>query len=625
MVASAHLRFSTDDASGRRIIFAIILQVITFTTASFFPYPYYGIGLVFFLPFVCQQAINLLVTLFVFPETLAHQFADRLIATLHPLQDVIRTQKTLLGTNPRSAEWLKFKSVRASANAALGGVALLGMSEANLTREIAFARVPGGDLTKLLAATRVVVARTAGFVSFYNVVESHLHRDSSESKGGAMANDLVIHLDGRSRPNSPDGTPQHSRPGSLRRGDSEDGNQHEPDSDHLAVGAPSPLAGPSPPRSTWRKSSSRALNSASRTSSSASLADLDEHHASEPSTSIGFQHDLPKPDRGSRKRSKSRHRTGHTHKSSSHLSLSSLLHDVLHPHIDTRRVGVVESVRYADLEDYLANPHDQQHLEEIIHHLSAATTELIDVLDAALGHLVTSIHRIKRYDSIWSYVFPQPEQDYKNNVHATKILGDELKAALAKYRDDKRLEVVRPYAHLFDPTVGTEFDKMQAPSHRGMFWAFSYQHCCMSWGDALVEVYDQVATVEEKRRKPKLWAPDWAKFRFGHNTAEASFEDENPDAAISGLNEHLWSAPRNPDASPPTTAWHLIGIRLSRFGSVVQRKDVLFGVKAAVVIVLCALPAYFKASSFFFYKQRGVWVLIMVSLAPLFSVFAVAF
>lgn len=572
------------------MIFAVIMLTIAFTTATFFPYPYYGIGLIFFKPFICQQAINLSCTFLIFPETLAHQFADRLIATLHPLHDIIRTQKDMLATDPRSEDWLKFKKLRTSATAALGGVALLGMSEANLSREITFAKVPGRDLIKILGAMRVVVQRSAGFTSFYSIVETHLHRDQSEAKGGTAANDLVIHLD-RSRPTSPD----HSRPASVRRADSEQETDDDDDAHvaHRESRLPgSPLA-PTPEGSRTpirrRPSEDGGLVTASRNSSSASLTvggaseDQDKRGGS-----IGFG-ELPTAKKR-RERSRSRHR-GHHHKSSSHVSLSHLLHDVLHPNIDTRRVGVVESQRYADLEDMLGNGRDAAHLVEIIGLLSESTTPLIDVLDTAVGHLVTAVHRIKQQDSLWSYFKPQKEADYQADVRATKVLRDEIAAALTLYRDDKRLDVVRPFASLFDPTIGKEFDKMQAPSHRGIFWAFSYQFSIMGWADALLVAFDEVARVEDKRTRPRFWFPNWAKWRFGKNTAEASFQDENPDAVpLYGHEGTMFRAPRDPDAVPPKTLVQLIGVRLSNAMALTHRVDVLFGIKAALVITLCAMP-----------------------------------
>lgn len=125
------------------------------------------------IPFSCQQAIKLACTFLVFPETLAHQFSDRLIAALQPLQGVIKDTSKMLKANPRTEEWLAFKSIKAGANAAIGGVALMGLSEANLTREISFARVSGRDLSMILQAMRVLTARTSAYLATCSISRSH--------------------------------------------------------------------------------------------------------------------------------------------------------------------------------------------------------------------------------------------------------------------------------------------------------------------------------------------------------------------------------------------------------------------------------------------------------------------
>lgn len=69
----------------------------------------------------------------------------------------------MLDANPRTDEWLEFKKIKVQTTAAMGGVALLGASEANLTREVTYARVSGKDLTKILNTMRVLVTRTSEF------------------------------------------------------------------------------------------------------------------------------------------------------------------------------------------------------------------------------------------------------------------------------------------------------------------------------------------------------------------------------------------------------------------------------------------------------------------------------
>lgn len=331
----------------------------------------------------------------------------------------------MLAANPRSPEWLKFKSIQANANAANGIVALMTASEANLSREISFARVSGRDLSAMLQNLRILVARTSGFAFFHAVVEKHLHREESDAKGGPAADDLVLHL-GRSRANSPAHTPASTRPSSPTRERQASSSTPDPaalgealsrvrhESEHgtargngasSSPGYPSsPLSGvqPAPPR-IGRAQSSPGLRT--RDDSSTSLADLAEHPSATSSrdrdehASVSIAHGAhPHHDAHShhgahghytrfpkdkRRRSRSRNRSGahghghgHGKGSSSHISLPSLLHEVLHPQLDVKPVGVVESMvrllmpsrrvngadlcrrsqTYADLEDYLHNP-----------------------------------------------------------------------------------------------------------------------------------------------------------------------------------------------------------------------------------------------------------------------------
>ncbi|KAM0749705.1 hypothetical protein T439DRAFT_326581 [Meredithblackwellia eburnea MCA 4105] len=613
------------------LIFGIIILSISLTISPLFPYPYYSIGLIFFLPFVCQLAINLVVTFLVFPETLAHQFSDRLISTLTTLHTTISLQKGLLSANPRTADWLEFKSIKANVTAAMAGLTLLGASEANLTREVSWARVSGKDLNKILGGMRVLVSRSTGFVSFYEIVEKHLHRDYSDSKGGPVADALVIHL-GPSRPASVDLTPISTRAPSVADHDdppAEGGSSQQCDAGHLSP--PNQISGRAPLSRT-------ASAPIARTGSSSDLAAGLDRDLEPVRENVEIQ--VPTPPHAShssdhlrpahKKRARSHHRGHHSHhhhghKSSSHISLTSLLHEVLHPNIDIRPVGIVESQRYMDLEDYLHNPRDEEHIEEIIALLSKASSPLIDTLAKSVDHLISIIHNLKS-PTPWSprglLKLAAPQKEHKQAVKDTEAMLQELEKALATYRDETRLDVVRPFACLFDPvnadSVGAE-DKLEAPSHRGLFWAFSYQFSLLGWSTALVEVFKETAAIEKKRKRPRIWTPEWAKFKWA-STSEPHNEDESPSSIpgytdrVPGFDRTAFSSARSPDYVLPSTPWHLLGIWLYDATQVFSRSDFWFAVKATSLIAIMSIPAFFQSSTYFYYRERGIWVLIMAAL-----------
>ncbi|GAA5961874.1 hypothetical protein JCM8115_001452 [Rhodotorula mucilaginosa] len=626
------------------VIFAMILLIITLTIGALFPYAYYSVGTVFFYPFAAQEAIILACTFLVFPETLAHQFTDRLIAALQPLQTVIRDQKEMLRANPRTSEWLRFQTLKGNANAAVAAVGLLGASEANLSREVSFGRVNGRDLSMILQSMRILVARTSGFVFFYEIVEKHLHRDGdSDTKRGPEVDDLVVRL-GRSRAGTPNGTPTTSRPQSLEL--ERDADESDTGDDHAqqlgtALQAvrerdPERNGSPSRPGRTFDRAHSSPGPRRAGISSD-SLAELDDRHSSR--TSQRGDHGPPSPgtrtaqyhqghyfphahrrhhrSRGEEKR-RSRSRTRHGKHSSSHASLPGLLHDVLHPQVDVRPVGVVESTVYADLEDYLSNPRDEEHLEEIIRLLCAASEPLIGTVEESIVHLIEVLHRFKSFDDTWRATFRYNAEETDQTIRVSQQHLDKLKAAITEYRDTKRLDVVRPFAKLFDPfgseTRGSEYggEELQAPSHRGLFWAFQYEHCLIGWSEALVDIFETVLRFEKKRRRPRLWFPNLRKAKFRSQQVD-NYADEDPED-LRELDTRAFSSVRNPDYKAPQTWAQHIGVRLDHLGDIVTRRDVLFGVKMAIVIGLCSMPAMFPTTSLFFYRERGVWVLIMICL-----------
>lgn len=210
--------------------------------------------------------------------------------------------------------------------------------------------------------------------------------------------------------------------------------------------------------------------------------------------------------------------------------MPSLLHDVLHANIDVPKpVGVMESQRYMDLEDYLRNPsvisffsamsseltipffyrRDEEHIEEIISLLSSASRDLISALDKSVGHLITVIHRLKSTERTFRIrIHNEDLAAYERAVARSQAQLEELEKAFEAYRNVKRLEVVTPFASLFDPFAalgenGVAGRDLTAPSHRGLYWAFSYQASLLAWSEGLIEVFRETMKIEKKRRKPR--------------------------------------------------------------------------------------------------------------------------
>lgn len=147
---------------------------------------------------------------------------------------------------------------------------------------------------------------------------------------------------------------------------------------------------------------------------------------------------------------------------------------------------------------------DEEHLEEIISLLSTASSELLDGLDKAAGHLISTIHRLKSAEKTWkNFFFGEDEAEHSAFVAESEKIIAEVEAALESYRDVKRLDVLKPFASLFDPMAAKDRLAYQSPSHRGLFWGMSYQFSLNGWAEALISVLKETATIEKKRIRPR--------------------------------------------------------------------------------------------------------------------------
>ena len=155
-----------------------------------------------------------------------------------------------------------------------------------------------------------------------------------------------------------------------------------------------------------------------------------------------------------------------------------------------------------------SNSRDEEHIEEIIRLLSITSDELLSVNERSVGHLIETDHRIKSTENTWSYLFRSDDAATDELIRKSEVQLEELRSALKAYRNEKRLDVIRPFAKLFDP-YGSELDPelhaadFQTPSHRGLFWAFSYQSTMLGWSEALIDVFESVLRIEKKRRRPR--------------------------------------------------------------------------------------------------------------------------
>jgi hypothetical protein len=396
----------------------------------------------------------------------AHQFCDSINSTLVPLATIVALQTKMLSTDPSNDNWDEFNTMKGTLNLSMTRLAGLVKSESNLKREATYSKVSARDLSRILRHVKSLVGQTSNFyfislisfkyllplvnetgafLTFHQIVDYHFHKTRQTGGADLAAEDLILHINS-TRPSSLATAP--SRAGSVN-GNSSPPRRESIDLTHLAPPStsipattthqnydPSPLAHSihvtaptysrthSEPVVTFETPLGTQAPASGTTSPARSIA-----------TSIAGGEAADRTHRKSRSLFK-----GH------HFHLSEALQNSLHTHREVKPVGLVESQRYMDLEDYLHNPRDEavslfylrpsvasdsnlvsspieQHIQEIIILLSKASGELLSTLDRSLSHIMDTIHD-----------FRVNHGDYQVKVEASDRMVETLEKSLKEYR-----------------------------------------------------------------------------------------------------------------------------------------------------------------------------------------------
>ncbi|WWC87577.1 uncharacterized protein L201_002467 [Kwoniella dendrophila CBS 6074] len=592
------------------LVLSCILIDIGLTTAVFYPYNLYTAGLLFFLPMAIQAALGCFATLFIFPESAGHSFQSKFPGILNPLAGAMKSIETLFkeansvspdqdgdllsaaSDTKREKEFAekldnwaeKSKDIRQQLLQSLAGVPPLRVQQRYLNVDFSYSRLSGEDLRTLFDLLALVQARSGGMAFFFDVIVSnarHTHLDSSAWSAYKVS---------QSRPTS--------RPGSMRNESIAEDSRRASLADDAAN-----LDGTVTPPIDHEDSTDNLAHERNSYFSGKKL-----HFASFMRRS-GSNSALNR-DKGS------------------HISLLDHLRKIQQP------VGVYESTRYMDIERAFAT--DTEHVLEQLYILARGCLPVIKACEAALSAStawITNLNRDRR-------VIPKLIHRHKEKIPAngssdekvTETINDlllvtnELQAALDTFTT-VRVEVIKPYRHLFDPNhpADDSIHGHDKTHFRGLFQNFVAQYHLIEFTEALLALLRQMQELDKSRQKRRFWYPRWstllAHIRHTHTEKHLTDGDDghDNDAAFSQGNEdegHFLgeAKKRNPEYKPFDNPVLNILSRLAGMTDIFGSRSFMYAIKAAILGALTTLPNFIASSASFYYFNRGIWCTIMAQL-----------
>ncbi|WVQ83523.1 hypothetical protein IAT38_005664 [Cryptococcus sp. DSM 104549] len=598
------------------LVLSCILVDVSLTTASFYPKPLYTSGLLFFLPMAVQAGYGILCSFIIFPESVGHSFQSKFPGILTPLSTAMKAIDELYSEAEQDSEqaedtgdfltagtsqaddkffadrlddWAdRSKDIRLELLKSLAGIPPLRAQQRYLSVDFSYSRLSGEDLRNLFDKLALVQARSGGMAFFFDVIVTnakHSHLDSSA---------WSVHHVHQSRPGS--------RAASIRNEIMDDRSHRGSVDDGVGGdGTVTPPAGPDTPEEHPEGS----------------------HHHGNYFGSRRFNLS------GILKRSGSPHGLAGSHKGS-HMSLLDQLRKTQQP------VGVYESTRYMDIERNFAV--DTEHVLEQLGILARGSVPVIRACEAALSEAnewILNVNHDRRLLSVpvQKFMFGksgdasvgEKGQQQKNGVECSRL--SEVTGNLQSALDDfqvTRLEIVRPYRHLFDPNHPSEEGRRHGKIHfRGLFQNFVAQYHLMEFSQSLLKLLRLMEELDKTRQKRRFWYPHVSSmiehFHASHKKKhltdgddghdnDAAFDQDDEEDVLGEVKK------RNPEYKPFDSPFLNLLSKATKWTDIFSSRSLMYAIKAAVLGALTTLPNFISSSAAFYYYNRGVWCTIMAQL-----------
>ncbi|KLP14067.1 membrane protein [Fusarium fujikuroi] len=279
----------------------------------------------------------------------------------------------------------------------------------------------------------------------------------------------------------------------------------------------------------------------------------------------------------------------------------------------------------ADLRELTRHPDTEEMIVKAIDALSLCATPLLQTLEQSVNAIIEAFSGASQNDTI-----SQHEQ----------ILAS-LQEALEDFEDTAAEQLIAPHAHLFDANGKVIYNDHRAPPLLGLMSGLLYQERLINLTKNIGGVLERAIEVERVRTSKRVWLPKGLQHIFSLGLSQ-----DAPPSTIPNSNDltrtmsviskpekkrGLFSKKRKEKEDPEgarTTATilesmeqptsrrrsksSLVFLALINFFTGVEG---LHALRALVLTIALAVPAVIPSSAGFYYREKGLWALIMAQMA----------
>lgn len=278
-----------------------------------------------------------------------------------------------------------------------------------------------------------------------------------------------------------------------------------------------------------------------------------------------------------------------------------------------REIGQFQLLQSAQLVQMLQSPESEALRSEVVEVLRQSTT---GILPACLD-VITAVLECIRTKSSGGW-FARPSNDkHDRGLYRCQTSLKALKSTRSAFTAETTEKLLQTYVGLFDEAGHLQsFSDLAIHPFRGVMYGMVFESQILLVADALEKLLERIIQLCQGRKKDKLWFPGGIRY------AAAWAFNRNVAAPIPGQSNVV-----DPDLDDKESNEAQKQLRISR-GSGVKRRnrpatfiiathkwlfnsDGLYALRMIVLTVALAIPAAIPSSAGFYYREKGVWSLIM--------------
>lgn len=277
-----------------------------------------------------------------------------------------------------------------------------------------------------------------------------------------------------------------------------------------------------------------------------------------------------------------------------------------------QEIGKRQLAESLEFVEALQSPESESSRSATVAALQESSADILPACQDALTMTADSIHLVNCHR--W---FPRRSREQNEHIlEKGPTVLEALRAARSSFATDTTERLIETHADVFDDEGKLKrLDTLVGHSLRGITMGMTYEERVLVLTDALIRLLAHTLTLLRERRKTKPWFPTSIRYAAAwvfRRTAAAPIAEQSAD---------------DPDESSASTDEAQQLLRISRGYRARQRHGLakiflgayhwficaegLFALRMVIVTVVLGVPAVIPTSAGFYYREKGIWALIM--------------